>query len=124
MGHAEPEEKYIGTNDQRNFFRKPYGPGWALVGDAGYHRDFVTGLGITDAFRDAELLAEALDAGFSGRQPLDEALAGYESTRNEIAEPLYDLTIQLVSGEPPSMEQFIGFAVAMQKMMPADLAMA
>ena len=35
-------------------------PGWALVGDAGYHRDPITGHGITDAFRDAELLADAL----------------------------------------------------------------
>ena len=40
-----------------NVVRQPYGPGWALVGDAGYHRDPITGHGITDAFRDAELLA-------------------------------------------------------------------
>jgi flavin-dependent dehydrogenase len=124
MLHAKAEEKYVGTNDQRNFFRKPYGAGWALVGDAGYHRDFVTGLGITDAFRDAELLTDALDAGFSGRRVLDEALAEYEATRNDIAGPLYDLTIQLLSGEPPAIEQFIGFAVSMQKMMPAEEAVA
>jgi len=124
MQHAKAEEKYIGTNDQPNFFRKPYGPGWALVGDAGYHRDFVTGLGITDAFRDAELLSTALDEGFSGRRVLDEALADYESTRNDIAGPLYDLTIQLLSGEPPAMEQFIGFAVSMQRMMPKEEAAA
>ena len=43
-----------------NVVRQPYGPGWALVGDAGYHRDPVTGHGITDAFRDAELLARAV----------------------------------------------------------------
>jgi len=122
MDHAKATEKYMGTNDQRNFFRKPFGPGWALVGDAGYHRDFVTGLGITDAFRDAELLTDALDAGFAGRRVLDEALAEYEATRNDIAGPLYDLTIQLVSGEPPTMEQFVGFAVSMQRMMPAEEA--
>ena len=45
-----------------NYFRKPYGPGWALVGDAGYNRDFITAQGIMDAFRDAELCAAALDA--------------------------------------------------------------
>jgi len=50
-----------------NYVRRPYGPGWALVGDAAYHKDPVTGLGITDAFLDAALLADALDAGFSGR---------------------------------------------------------
>lgn len=112
------EEPFRGTADQPNFFRRPYGPGWALVGDAGYHRDFVTGLGITDAFRDAEYLAQALDEGFSGARPFDEALAQYEEKRNKIAEPLYDLTTQLVSGEPPTMEQFLAFGLAMQAMMP------
>ncbi len=119
MKHAKREERFIGTNDQPNFFRKPYGPGWALVGDAGYHRDFVTGLGISDAFRDAEYLTDALDDGFAGRRPLDDALAGYERRRNEIAEPLYDLTMQLLSGEPPQPGQFLAFGAAMAKMMPA-----
>ena len=45
-----------------NHVRQAYGDGWALVGDAGYHRDPITGHGITDAFRDAELLADALHA--------------------------------------------------------------
>ena len=49
-----------------NFFRKPYGPGWALVGDAGYTKDPITAQGISNAFRDAELCAEALDATFAG----------------------------------------------------------
>ena len=49
-----------------NFLRKPFGPGWALVGDAGYTKDFITGLGISDAFRDAEQCAGALDEAFSG----------------------------------------------------------
>ncbi|MGH8772529.1 MAG: hypothetical protein ACREV2_15340, partial [Burkholderiales bacterium] len=48
---------FVGTADLPNFFRKPYGPGWALVGDAGHHRDPCGGYGISDAFRDAELLA-------------------------------------------------------------------
>ena len=68
---------------------KPYGPGWALVGDAGYHKDPLNGEGITDAFRDAELLTEAIDAGFSGRQPLDDTLADYERQRNDIAMPVH-----------------------------------
>ena len=48
-----------------NYFRKPFGPGWALVGDAGYNKDFITAQGIHDAFRDAELCATALDEAFS-----------------------------------------------------------
>ena len=118
LRNAKREERFIGTNDQPNFFRKPYGDGWALVGDAGYHRDFSTGLGIADAFRDCELLTDAIDEGFSGKRPIDEAMADYEAKRNEIAEPLYELTIQIVSGEQPTPEQFIAFGAAMQKMMP------
>jgi flavin-dependent dehydrogenase len=122
MRNARREERFVGTNEQPNYFRKPFGPGWALVGDAGYHRDFVTGLGITDAFRDAELLTQAIDDGFAGRRPLDEALPGYEETRNTIAGPLYELTVQLVSGEPPKIEQFMAFGAAMQSMMPQEVA--
>ena len=62
-----------------NFFRKPYGPGWALVGDAGYTKDPITAQGISNAFRDAELCAEALDATFTGRQSFDDAMASYQT---------------------------------------------
>jgi 2-polyprenyl-6-methoxyphenol hydroxylase-like FAD-dependent oxidoreductase len=98
-------ERFMGTADLPNFYRKPYGPGWALVGDAGYHRDPITAWGISDAFRDAELLAEAIDAGLGGRAPLDEALAGYEARRNAASQPLYDLAIQLASFAPMQPEQ-------------------
>ena len=62
------EERFYGTGDVPNFFRKPYGPGWALVGDAGCHKDPFTALGICDAFRDAELLANAVDEGLLGKR--------------------------------------------------------
>lgn len=84
--------------------RKPYGPGWALVGDAGYQKDPCTASGITDAFGSAELLADAIDAGFSGRQPLEEALAGYEQKRNDSELPYFELTAQLARLEPPPPE--------------------
>jgi flavin-dependent dehydrogenase len=74
---------FAGATDVPNYYRKPYGPGWALVGDAGAHKDPYLALGICDAFRDAEWLAEALDAGLSGRAPLEAALAGFEQGRNE-----------------------------------------
>lgn len=98
-------EKWIGTAETHNYFKQPWGPGWALCGDAGYHKDFVTGLGIADAFRDAEFLSEALHAGLSGAQPLEEALAAYQKRRDETGKPMYDITVSLVSG---SMSQ--GFA--------------
>ena len=114
---AKRVERFVGTNDQPNYFRKPYGPGWALVGDAGYHRDFITGLGIMDAFRDAQLLADAIDAGFAERRPLDDALAAYEQRRNEVAKPLYDITCDIASGETPEPEKFLQFGEAMRAMM-------
>src|ERR671933_1753445 len=98
------EERFSGTADLPNFYRKPYGPGWALVGDAGYHKDPITAQGITDAFRDAELLAEAIDAGLSGRRPLELSLADYERRRNEEAMPIYGLTQQFAALEPPPPE--------------------
>ena len=58
---ATREARFAGTAVP-NYFRRPYGPGWALVGDAGYNKDFITAQGILDAFRDAELCATALDA--------------------------------------------------------------
>ena len=84
-----------------NYFRKPYGPGWALVGDAGYQKDPCTAVGITDAFRDAEGLAEAIDKGLDHRMPLDRALAEYEEKRNERAMPTYEFTCQLAGFQPP-----------------------
>jgi len=98
------EERFTGTADLPNFFRKPYGTGWALVGDAGYHKDPYTAQGITDAFRDAELLAEALDAAFSGRSELEQALAQYERQRNESVLPMYEFTCQLATLDPPPPE--------------------
>jgi flavin-dependent dehydrogenase len=87
------------------FFRRPFGPGWALVGDAGYHRDAITGQGITDAFRDAELLAGAVDAGLAGAEPMDLALACYEQARNAAVMPMYEFTYKLARLEAPSVEE-------------------
>ncbi|MBA3242617.1 MAG: NAD(P)/FAD-dependent oxidoreductase [Acidobacteria bacterium] len=95
-------ERFSGTADLPNFFRKPFGPGWALVGDAGYHRDPITAQGISDAFRDAELLADAIDDGFSGRQPIGAALAGYERQRDRAVRAMYWFTCYFAAHlEPP-----------------------
>jgi flavin-dependent dehydrogenase len=59
------------------------GSGWALVGDAGVHKDLFLALGVCDALRGAELLASAIDDGFSGPHPMQERLAAYEHQRKE-----------------------------------------
>lgn len=93
------EERFVGTADSPNFFRKPYGPGWALVGDAGYHRDPVTGQGIMDAFQSAELLADAIHDGLTAARPMDDALAAYEDTRNARVRPFYQWTQMLAMAD-------------------------
>ncbi|MFE9254683.1 NAD(P)/FAD-dependent oxidoreductase [Streptomyces sp. NPDC006879] len=85
-----------------NYFRKPYGPGWALVGDAGYLKDFITAQGIQDAFRDAELCVRALDDTFTGRRTYARAMADYQHARDEQAAPMYAFTTQLATLEPPA----------------------
>ena len=67
--------------------------------------DPVTGAGIADALRDAELLSDAVAAGLDGGPPLDEALAGYQAARDAAALPMYEMTIDLASFAPPRPEQ-------------------
>jgi 2-polyprenyl-6-methoxyphenol hydroxylase-like FAD-dependent oxidoreductase len=94
--------RFRGTGRLPNFYRRPHGPGWALVGDAGYHKDPILALGIADAFRDAELLAGAVDTGLSGRAPLAEALERYERRRNELSAHGFQATIDFARLQPPS----------------------
>ena len=101
---GRPQEKWYGTAGVPGYFRKPYGRGWALVGDASYNRDPITAQGISDAFIDAALLTEALAAGLSGRGDLDELLAAHESARNERVRPMYEFTSHLAMLEPPPPE--------------------
>lgn len=94
-------ETWYGTAGVPSYFRKPYGNGWALVGDASYNRDFITAQGMSDAFIDAELVADAIDSGFAGRVDLEQALAAHESARNERVRPMYEFTYELAQLEPP-----------------------
>jgi 2-polyprenyl-6-methoxyphenol hydroxylase-like FAD-dependent oxidoreductase len=94
------ESAFAGTGDLPGYFRQPFGPGWALVGDAGYRTDPCTAQGITDAFQSAELLVAAIEAWTNG-QDFDVAMAGYQRARDEAAMPLYELTSQIATLEPP-----------------------
>ena len=94
------EERIYGATSLPNYLRRPYGDGWALVGDAGCHKDPFLALGICDAFRDAELLAGAVDAGLSGARPESQALAEYEQRRNDATRPDYERNLHLASGRP------------------------
>jgi 2-polyprenyl-6-methoxyphenol hydroxylase-like FAD-dependent oxidoreductase len=104
-------ERFRATPDLPNLFRVPCGPGWALVGDAGVVMDPVTAQGIANAFRDAELLADAVasatgasaggaSAGGAGPARLDRALTGYWRQRDKAVRPMYDFTVRLAGLEP------------------------
>ncbi|HEX3100385.1 MAG TPA: hypothetical protein VHQ01_01260, partial [Pyrinomonadaceae bacterium] len=110
ISRGKREERIYGTGDVPNFFRKSHGPGWALVGDAGYHKDPVGAQGISDAFRDAENIADAVDKGLSGQMPMGEALAQYEEERNREVMAMYEFNSQMASLEPPppEMQQLLG----------------
>ncbi|HEX9697001.1 MAG TPA: NAD(P)/FAD-dependent oxidoreductase [Actinomycetota bacterium] len=101
---GERVEKIRGSGELGGFLRRAGGPGWALVGDAGYHKSPITAQGITDAFRDAELLAAALDEVFTGSRPETEALAAYEQHRDAAVMPMYELTADMARLEPPPAE--------------------
>jgi flavin-dependent dehydrogenase len=95
-------ERLRATPDVPSRYRRPRGPGWALVGDAGLVLDPVSAQGISNAFRDAELLADAVSATVSRglsppaqRAALDAALAGYHRRRDQAAGPAYDLTARI-----------------------------
>jgi 2-polyprenyl-6-methoxyphenol hydroxylase-like FAD-dependent oxidoreductase len=88
----------------RNIRRKAFGPGWALVGDAGLTVDPISAAGIANAFRDAEYLAEAAHQGLSGALPLDEAMAQFQDRRDASAVPIYEFTREMAKLDPPPQE--------------------
>ncbi len=98
----------------RTIFTSLYGPGWALVGDAGYLKDSITAQGITDAFHDAERCSTALHRALSGTEPFDDAMSAYQRDRDEHVRPMFEMTCELARLAPPSPE--------MQRLLPAIAA--
>jgi 2-polyprenyl-6-methoxyphenol hydroxylase-like FAD-dependent oxidoreductase len=115
---AKREARFAGAS-LPNYFHKPYGPGWALVGDAGYIKDSITAQGINDAFRDAEQCAVALDQWLTGARSFDDVMSEYQRNRDEHALPMYEFTCQLALLEPPppEMQQLLGAIHGNQKAM-------
>jgi flavin-dependent dehydrogenase len=91
LNEARQVEPIRGFGGHPGFIKRAVGNGWALVGDAGYFKDPATAHGITDALRDAELLARALIAGTAA------ALEDYETTRHDLSRRLFELTDAIAS---------------------------
>ena len=91
LGEARLSGKLRGFLGCPGYFRQAFGDGWALVGDAGYFKDPMTAHGITDALRDASLLADAL----TGTSVHDLAL--YQSWRDVLSAELFQITDKIAS---------------------------
>ena len=107
------EQPFAGTGYLPNQYRRSAGHGWALVGDAGHFKDPSTGMGMSDAFIAAELLAEAVDHGLTGRVPIDESLSAFERRRDELTANGFELTLSTaqLAALSPRMEAFYRKAV-------------
>jgi flavin-dependent dehydrogenase len=105
-GHRE--HRFVGTDDLPNLYRTSAGPGWALAGDAGHHKDPSTGMGMSDAFASAELLAEAIHGGLVGQLPLEAALSSYQKKRDALTANGFALTLSTARLAPltPRLEAF------------------
>ncbi len=104
MQRATQEERFVGTGRIPNHFRQSHGPGWALVGDAAYHKDPIGAHGITDAFLDAERVAGAVHAGLTGEESMGAGLRGCQAEREETSLALFELNAQFAALEPPTPE--------------------
>jgi 2-polyprenyl-6-methoxyphenol hydroxylase-like FAD-dependent oxidoreductase len=110
LREGKREDNFIPGRLPRCFFRKPYGPGWALVGDAGCAYEYSTAQGITNALRQAQLAALAIDDGLAGRRPIEEALADFQRRRDDIELPYYDFTYNQATNQPIDPEALPLFA--------------
>ncbi len=81
-----------GWRGTAGFVRQAWGAGWALVGDAGYFKDPISTHGITDALRDADLLAEAIGRATTGGDDARRAMTAYQDTRDRLSRALWEAT--------------------------------
>ncbi|WP_353474913.1 NAD(P)/FAD-dependent oxidoreductase [Salipiger sp. H15] len=110
MEGSEPSEARVIFAGLPGYMRRCAGPGWALVGDASWFRDPITAHGITDAFRDSALLAEAVIEG---------TLGGYEARRDRLSAPIFELSNRIASFEW-SMDELAGLHKQLNRAMKAN----
>jgi 2-polyprenyl-6-methoxyphenol hydroxylase-like FAD-dependent oxidoreductase len=103
---------------QRGHVRRSWGPGWALVGDAGYFKDPISAHGLTDALRDAELLARAVIGSTSIDR--DDALADYQATRDRLSADLFETT-DLVAANNWSLDEIAALLLRLSSAMTMEV---
>lgn len=107
--NGEREHELVGVGNLANFLRTPWGEGWALVGDAVYHKDPAPADGIADAFREADLLAESADGFLSGALSEQEAGERYRKQLEARAKPLLKKAVTMASFDVTSVERATSF---------------
>lgn len=98
----------------RGYVRTATGPGWALVGDAGYFKDPITAHGMTDALRDAELLADAIADGSA------QALARYQEERDQLSRDVFEVTDE-IAAYAWSLDELRGLHLRLNAAMVAEV---
>jgi 2-polyprenyl-6-methoxyphenol hydroxylase-like FAD-dependent oxidoreductase len=116
---ATPQSRLRSFPGRPGFLRRAWGPGWALVGDAGYFKDPISTHGLTDAFRDAELLAGAIDEAHKGA-PMGAALARYQASRDRLSIPLFT-TVDAIARYDWDMSEVEGLLRAMSSAMADEM---
>jgi flavin-dependent dehydrogenase len=94
---ARPSERVRGWVGVPGFFRRPWGPGWALVGDAGYYKDPISTHGMTDALRDADLLADQVVETLGRGKPPALAFRRYQAVRDGLSNRVFDATEEIAA---------------------------
>lgn len=97
LGDIRRVGRFHGWPGSPGFLRRPWGPGWALVGDAGYFKDPISTHGMTDALRDAELTAEAILAVLGGRRGERAAFSAYHARRDQVSRRLFQVVDEISS---------------------------
>jgi 2-polyprenyl-6-methoxyphenol hydroxylase-like FAD-dependent oxidoreductase len=103
------------TNDLPNRFVRPFGPGWALAGDAGLVMDPITGQGIGHALRDADHLASAIAETLAGQHARAKAMRAYQKQRDRQSRGMYNFTVRLAALSPPSTAERMLFAAIAER---------
>ena len=91
LSRARRADRFRAFGGVPGYFRHSAGAGWALVGDAGYFKDPLTAHGITDALRDAHLLARSIV------QDGLHDLSRYQEERDALSADLFAVTEQIAS---------------------------
>jgi 2-polyprenyl-6-methoxyphenol hydroxylase-like FAD-dependent oxidoreductase len=105
LGNGKLEGSVNGACHLRMFKHKPYGPGWALVGDAGYHLDPMSAKGVTAAIVSARLLSNAICSAFQGDMSMESALEQYHQERDKQLTREWNVTYRTITKEAPDEER-------------------